>query len=793
MPSQSGSDVKLEIGHVLFIDIVGYSKLLIDDQREVLQQLNQIARNTESFRAAEATNNLVRLPTGDGMALVFFTTPEAPMQCALEISEALQGNSQLKVRIGINTGPVSGVADVNDKSNIAGAGINMAQRVMDCGDAGHILLSKRAAEDLAQYRRWETHLHDLGEFEVKHGVRIPIVNFYNDKLGNPQIPGKLKQFSRKRAVNRLARRALVAALLLAFVALTVLFFRRPPSTPEDTSLIPGKSIAVLPFENLSANQENAFFTDGVQGEILTNLAKVADLKVISQTSVMQYKNTAKRNLREIARALGVAHVLEGSVQRAANRVRVNAQLIDARNDAHMWAETYDRELADVFDIQSEIAKKITDQLQTKLSPKEEEMMQAKPTNDMAAYDLYLRATEIWRNLSTSSGSGGREKVKEAIRLLDQAVGRDSTFVPALCALARAHLYLHWQVADPIAGHLELGRKALDAAARLQPDSGDVHWTRGLYYYHGSRDYAPALAEYALAKRSLPNDPNIPFSIAMVERRQDHWEESTRHIEEALQLDPHHIQFISELAGSNYFVLRRYDKAVKVIDNALAWKPDDFGLAFLAAYIEMAWKADLRRWKEVVSGDLARNADPNDLINARLGLALKERDYHAAEQILALPGGNEFDDDGFFTPREWNQAIVARGLGDHIRAHAAFEAARARAVTAVHERPNDAKALMVLGELDAALGNKEDAINKGQRATELLPVEKDVLNGTQLLVKLAGIYSQVGEADRALDLLEKIIHEPDGSNYGSLKLDQIWDPLRGNPRFEKVVGDLAPKS
>ncbi len=785
--------MKLEIGHVLFIDIVGYSKLLIDDQREVLQQLNQIARNTESFRAAEATNNLVRLPTGDGMALVFFTTPEAPMQCALEISEALQGNSQLKVRIGINTGPVSGVADVNDKSNIAGAGINMAQRVMDCGDAGHILLSKRAAEDLAQYRRWETHLHDLGEFEVKHGVRIPIVNFYNDKLGNPQIPGKLKQFSRKCAVNRLARRALVAALLLAFVALTVLFFRRPPSTPEDTSLIPGKSIAVLPFENLSANQENAFFTDGVQGEILTNLAKVADLKVISQTSVMQYKNTAKRNLREIARALGVAHVLEGSVQRAANRVRVNAQLIDARNDAHMWAETYDRELADVFDIQSEIAKKITDQLQTKLSPKEEEMMQAKPTNDMAAYDLYLRATEIWRNLSTSSGSGGREKVKEAIRLLDQAVGRDSTFVAALCALARAHLYLHWQVADPIAGHLELGRKALDAAARLQPDSGDVHWTRGLYYYHGSRDYAPALAEYALAKRSLPNDPNIPFSIAMVERRQDHWEESTRHIEEALQLDPHNIQFISELAGSNYFVLRRYDKAVKVIDNALAWKPDDFGLAFLAAYIEMAWKADLRRWKEVVSGDLARNADPNDLINARLGLALKERDYHAAEQILALPGGNEFDDDGFFTPREWNQAIVARGFGDHIRAHAGFEAARARAVTAVHERPNDAKALMVLGELDAALGNKEDAINKGQRATELLPVEKDVLNGTQLLVKLAGIYSQVGEADRALDLLEKIIHEPDGSNYGSLKLDQIWDPLRGNPRFEKVVGDLAPKS
>jgi Adenylate and Guanylate cyclase catalytic domain len=295
MPSEA--DVRLEIGHVLFIDIVGYSALLIDDQREAQQQLNQIVRATPQFRAAEASGKLVRLPTGDGMALVFFTTPEAPMQSALEISEALQRNSQLKVRMGINTGPVSGIADVNDKSNVAGAGINMAQRVMDCGDAGHILLSKRAAEDLAQYRRWGTHLHDLGEFEVKHAVRIPIVNFYTDKLGNPRIPDKLKQFSRKRAANRLARRALVAALLLGFVALAVVFFRRPPLAPGDTSYIPEKSIAVLPFENLTANQENAFFTDGVQGEILTNLARVADLKVISQTSVMQYKNAAKRNLR----------------------------------------------------------------------------------------------------------------------------------------------------------------------------------------------------------------------------------------------------------------------------------------------------------------------------------------------------------------------------------------------------------------------------------------------------------------------------------------------------------------
>ena len=555
---------------------------------------------------------------------------------------------------------------------------------------------------------------------------------------------------------------------------------------------PGKSIAVLPFQNLSANQENAYFTDGVQVEILTDLAKVADLKVISQTSVMQYRNAEKRNLREIAQALGVAHLLEGSVQRAGNRVRVNAQLIDARSDSHMWAETYDRELADVFAIQSEIAQKIASQLQAKLSAKEEAVMRQKPTSDLAAYDLYLRASEIWRNLTTSSSSGGADKVREAIGLLDQATNRDPTFVPALCALVRVHMYLHWQIADPMAGHLEAAKKALEAAERVQPDSGDVHLTRSLFYYYGSRDYKAALAELALAQPSLPNDPNVPFSIGMIERRQDKWADSTLHIEQALQRDPHNIQFISELAGTNYYVARRYADAVNVLNHALEWKSDDFGLAFLRAFIEMAWKADLQPWREVVSGECARHADPNDLISARFNLALKERDYHAAERILESPGGNEFDDDGFFTPREWKQAVVARGLGDSAKANADFQAARERASAAVRERPEDAKALIALGQLDAELGRKEEAIREGKKATELLPTTKDILNGTQLLVKLVEIYARVGEIDRALDLLGNVIHQPDGSNYGSLRLDLAWDPLRNDLRFEKIVASLAPK-
>src|SRR5437868_12674397 len=355
MPPDPETEVQLEIGHVLFIDIVGYSKALIEDQRAAQQDLNDVVRNTEQFRAAESAGKLIRLPTGDGMALVFFTTPEAPLQCAMQIAEALKSHPRLRVRMGINTGPVSGVADVNDRSNVAGAGINIAQRVMDLGDAGHILLSKRSAEDLSQYRRWEPYLHEIGEVEVKHGVRVGIVNFYTDTIGNRELSAKLRAARKKWTGKRIA--VFMAAIATAAIIAAV-FILRQWQQPSALTGMPEKSIAVLPFENLSANQENAFFTDGVQGEILTDLAKIADLKVISQTSVMQYRNAQKRSLRDIAQALRVSHILEGSVQRAANRVRVNAQLIDARNDTHMWAETYDHELADVFAIQSEIAQTI---------------------------------------------------------------------------------------------------------------------------------------------------------------------------------------------------------------------------------------------------------------------------------------------------------------------------------------------------------------------------------------------------------------------------------------------------
>jgi TolB-like protein/class 3 adenylate cyclase len=357
MSPNSSPDPEFNIGHVLFIDIVGYSKLLISEQSELIHQLKDVVSGSDQFRLAEAAGKLIRLPTGDGMALVFRDSPEAPVQCALEIAQALKNYPQIQVRMGIHSGPVNEVVDVNNQANLAGAGTNMAQRIMACGDADHILLSKHVAEDLEGYGRWRPYLHDLGECEVKHGVRVSVVNFCSDKVGNKQLPDKIKRARRTSAAER--HRLLIAASVLGVMGLGISYWLIHHQMAQQRlsafAAIPFKSIAVLPFENLSANPENAFFADGVQDEILTYLAKIADLKVISRASVMQYKPGIARNARAIGQALGVAHLLEGSVQRAAGKVRMNAQLIDARNDTHIWAQTYDRDAADTFAIQSEIA------------------------------------------------------------------------------------------------------------------------------------------------------------------------------------------------------------------------------------------------------------------------------------------------------------------------------------------------------------------------------------------------------------------------------------------------------
>src|SRR5438552_5700539 len=706
MPEVQSSDVKLEIGHVLFIDIVGYSKLLITDQSEQLQKLREIVRATEQFRLAEAEGKLLRLPTGDGGALVFRNNPEAPVLSAMEISKELKKYPELKVRMGIHSGPVNEITDLNEQANIAGAGINVAERVMDCGDAGHILLSQHVADDLEQYPQWRPYLHDLGAVEVKHGVRVNVANLYSDEIGNPQLPSKLQAVKKHRAHVRWAKVAVSLLVLAAIVGGVFFFLRRP--VPSASAIIE-KSIAVLPFENLSSDKENAYFTDGVQDEILTDLAKIADLKVISRTSVMQYKSDAPRNLREIAQQLGVAHVVEGSVQRAANKIRVNAQLIDARNDAHLWAQTYDRDLADVFAIQSEIAKAIADQLQAKLSPNEKKTIERPPTTDLAAFDLYSRAKSL---LLTAGFSATQDQDRrKAIELLDEAVKRDPSFFDAYCQLAGAHEDLYAVLgSDHTPARLALAEAALQAATRLRPDAAETHLARAQYLYYGLRDYAGALAELEIARRALPNDPRLFELTGYILRLRGQQEEGLQNLERAVELDPRNFNTLQQISLS-YQYLGRYAKAIAALDRALAIVPDNVETRANRAEYELFWKADTRPLRQTIDAILAQG--PGAIARAAsswFDCALAERDSAAAERALVALGDNPcWGDATIILSHNFGEGLLARMTKDEARARSAFETARAQQEKIVQAQPDYGPALCVLGLIDAALGRKDLAL------------------------------------------------------------------------------------
>jgi TolB-like protein/class 3 adenylate cyclase/Tfp pilus assembly protein PilF len=791
MPIEIKKEIALEIAHVLFIDIVGYSKLLISEQSDQIQKLKEIVRATEQFRIAEAEGRLLRLPTGDGGALVFRTSPEAPVLCAWEISKELRKHPELHVRMGIHSGPVNEITDLNEQANIAGAGINIAQRVMDCGDAGHILLSRHVAEDLEQYPRWRAYLHDLGEYEVKHGVRVGVINLSGDGVGNAAAPSKFEAIKKHRAHVRWATVALAVLVLAAIVAGTFFFSRYPT---HSTLAIVEKSIAVLPFENLSEEKQNEYFADGVQDEILTDLARIADLKVISRTSVMQYKSGVARNLRKIGEELGVAHVVEGSVQRAANKIRVNAQLIDARNDAHLWAQTYDRDLADVFAIQSEIAKAIADQLQAKLSPSEKAAIEKPPTTDLAAFDLYTQAKTLL--LTYAFYASQQQIVREAIELLNQAVARDPTFFEAYYQLVDAHGMLYSAQGDHTPARLALAESALQAATRLRPDAGETHLARATYLYYCLRDYNGALAELEVARRSLPNDARIFKLTGFILRRRGQQEEGLRKLERAVELDPRNFSTLQQIAVS-YMTLRRYPEEAAALDRALTIVPNDVPTRTTRAEVDLQWKGETRPMLETINLLLATNPDAiSDAASAWFQCALAERDPTAAERALVALGDNPFwFDNAVILSRSFGEGLLARMMKDEARANAAFSRARLEQEKIVQAQPGYGPALCVLGLIDAALGRKEEALSEGRRAIELLPVEKDLTDGSQMLVYFAIIAAWVGEKDTALQYLAANVQSPGGriiSTYGALKLLPFWDPLRGDPRFEKIVASLAPK-
>jgi TolB-like protein/class 3 adenylate cyclase/Tfp pilus assembly protein PilF len=806
-PAESTPDLQLEIAHLLLIDVAGYSKLLVNEQIELLQRLKQIVRSTESFQAAEARGELIRVPTGDGMALVFFHSPEEPVRCALEISKALQDHPNIRVRMGVHSGPINRVTDVNDKTNIAGPGINVAQRVMDCGDAEHILLSAHVAEDLCQYRHWQPYLHDLGECEVKYGLRLHLFNLYKDGLGNPQIPEKLRR-GRRGATSAVSVRpiraprwpkaALAIAFLVAAVALVIsslIFFNRAPPTSVTRALsalaaIPEKSIAVLPFENLSAEKENAYFADGVQDEILTGLSRVADLKVISRTSVMQYKAGPRRNLRELATDLRVAHVLEGTVQRAGGRVRVNAQLIDARTDSQLWAERYDRDVADVFAIESELAGKIVAQLQAKISPSEKAAIEEKPTADLIAHDLYIQAKTLVATSVFSTPE--QESLSEAVRLLNQAIERDPAFTLAYYQLAQAHDLLFFGGTDHTPARLALADAAVQSLTRLRPNSGEAHLALAKHLYWGYLDYARASEELKLAQQSLPNEPWVFLLTGYIDRRQGRWAESTKNLERAIELDPQNSGFLKQLADS-YVCLRQYADAERVLDRVIALAPKDSSMRAYRASIELEWHADpqplISTVRAIIAKDLRESQNVGELW---LKASLCARDFDEARRALAaLPIAGCYRDTIPF-PRAWCQGVVAKMRGDVAAAHAAFITARNEAAKMIADQPDYAAAHCVLGMAEAALGNKEDAIREGRRAIELMPVSKNAIVGPSLIEYLALIDAWTGEKDLAFHQLTVAASTPGFLSYGELRLHPYWDPLRGDPRFDKIVASLAPK-
>jgi TolB-like protein len=534
MPSEA--DVKLEIGHVLFIDIVGYTKLLIHEQLEHLEKLREIGRATETFRAAQREGKLMRLPTGDGGALVFRTSPEEPVKCAVEVARELKKHPELQVRMGIHSGPVKGVIDLSEQGNIAGAGINIAQRVMDCGDAGHILVSKRVADDLEQFAQWRPLLHDLGTCEVKHGVSLALFNLYSDEFGNPETPKKFAQDQAK-----LAARIEI-----------------------DRPAAPKKSIAVLPFENLSDDKANAYFADGIQEEILTRLSRIADLKVISRTSTQRFKS-ASAHLPDIAKQLGVANILEGSVRKAGDKVRVHVQLIDAENDAHLWAERYDRQLTDIFEVESDIAANIADTLQAKLTGAERRAIAARPTQNTEAHDLYLKGKHQWRNFYAP----GYERVRE---YFEQAITLDASFAPAYTGLS---LYYSWAAANAIfppdvwPRAEEYVRKAL-SLDDTWPETYNSVAAVEIYY---KRNWAAAERAFHRGMELDPNFADLHSHYGMCLAYLGRFEEAIAQTERSLQLDPFY-PGTNVHYGTLLFFSRQYDRAAAQLAKTLDLYPDN---------------------------------------------------------------------------------------------------------------------------------------------------------------------------------------------------------------------------
>ncbi len=810
-------DLPFEIAHLLLIDVVGYSKLLVNEEIELLQELNQIVRGTECFRFAEARGKLSRVQTGDGMALLFFHSPEEPVRCALEIGRTLQDHPHIRLRMGVHSGPVNRITDVNDKTNFAGAGINVAQRVLDCGDAGHILLSAHVAEDLAQYGHWQAYLHDLGECEVKHGLRLHLFNLCKENLGNPQIPEKLRRRRRRKqesdvvrpvSLNRWPRFLVVLTLVVAALAMVIsslTFFQRislrmtrstPPAetASKGAVLIPEKSIAILPFENLSGDKANGYFADGIKDEILMRLSKIADLKVTSRTSTQHYKSTPE-NLPAIARELGVAHIVEGSVQQSGDAVRVNVRLINAINDSQVWADTFDRKLTDIFSVETDVAKVIADQLQAKLTGQEEQVIAAKPTDNVEAHDAYLHGLAYALKTENTPAN-----VLGAQKYLREAVGLDPKFALgwALLSYIDARGYLTESL-QPTVALREEARQAAETALTLQPNLGEAILAKGHYHYACLKDYDTAVRYFEQARQFLPNSSRIPQLLAYVTRRRGQWDESESYFNEAERLDPRNVSLITQHAIS-YISLRRFPEALRKLDQVLNITPGDVDTLATKAAIAQA-EGDLSRASALLA-PLRPAAADTQALEAQVYQATLERRpaqiIPRLNEILAKPDPAL----GYINSRlrfwlGWAQEVA----GDHAAAQGNWRQARNELESFLKEQPENYSLIRILALTDVGLGDKAAALALTERAMATLQVEKDALVGPVPMDILARVAAQMGEPDRAITALQKLLSIPYAGPLPEnvpltpalLRLDPMFDPLRNDPRFQKLASSTPTEA
>jgi TolB-like protein/class 3 adenylate cyclase/Flp pilus assembly protein TadD len=779
MSTEINRHIALEIAHVLFIDIVGYSKLSINQQQAAVDELTQIVRETAQFQKAEASGRLIKLPTGDGMALVFYTSPEAPAQCAIEISRALKDHPRLQLRMGVHSGPVSGVIDVTGRANLAGAGLNTAQRVMECGDAGHILLSRHGAEDLEEYEQWRPLLHDLGACEMKHGVRVSVVNLHGDGVGNPQLPKKFQALKKRSARVRWA--AMTAVLLaLALIVAGIAMFSRYRG--RATLAAPEKSIAVLPFENLSRDPDNAYFATGIQDEILTRLAKIGALKVIARTSTQQYA-TRPGNLSEVARQLAVANILEGAVQKAGDQVHINVQLIRAATNEHLWAESYDRKLENIFGVEAEVATAVAEALRAKLTGAERQALEQKPTNKPEAYDAYLRGLAYALRTAYSEND-----TLDAIKYFSEAVELDPKFALAWTWLAHESAVGYFNFAGTnVPGLRETAKRAAEKVAELDPDRGEAYLAKGYYQYYCDRDYDPAIASFDKARQLSPGNSDVLQALGYIWRRKGQWQLSLKYFQEAIDLDPRNIKLLTAQADV-YWELRQYSAALKGYDRILEISPDNPATLASEAEIYQA-KGDLPAAATVVS---RIHPDPSsELFDVQIQQWMYERRYAEAINVLenAIAGRGRPLSDWQRIRYLSSLARLQQFSGDMAHARETWQQVKTDAEK-LRATKGEQFALRQIVEANAALGDKTKALAILEQR-RVLPAN-DSFQAVFSAEMKSIIAVQAGDKDLTLEQLAMSERNPVEIDYGDLKFNPFWDPLRGDPRFEKIVASLAPK-